>query len=148
MKKLILLCTLYFFAAKTTAQQTFPNNGPADKRDNWYAFTNATIVKSAAEKIENATLIIKNGKIEAVGKDIAIPNGAVVNDLKGKYMYPSFIDIYSDYGMPEPKAEGVFPQQRPQMTTNKKGAFAWNECLKSEFRASENFMVKIGRAHV
>ena len=141
MKKLILLCTLYFFVAKITAQQTFPNNGPADKRDNWYAFTNATIVKSAAEKIENATLIIKNGKIEAVGKDIAIPNGAVVNDLKGKYIYPSFIDIYSDYGMPEPKAEGVSPQQRPQMTTNKKGAFAWNECLKSEFRASENFTV-------
>ncbi len=59
MKKTVLLLTLFIFTIKITAQQTFPNNGPADKRDNWYAFTNATIVKSASEKIENATIIIK-----------------------------------------------------------------------------------------
>ncbi len=131
---------------KIAAQPTFPNNGPADKRDQWFAFTNATIVKSATEKIENATLIIKNGKIEAVGAGTTIPNGAVTTDLKGKFIYPSFIDLYSDYGMSEPKAEGVAPVQRPQMTTNKKGAFAWNEALKSEFRANENFNINPDKA--
>jgi imidazolonepropionase-like amidohydrolase len=146
MKKTTLLFTLFIFTTKIIAQQTFPNNGPADKRDNYYAFKNATIVKSAAEKIENGILIIKNSKIEAVGKDIAIPNGAVVNDLKGKYIYPSFIDIYSDYGMPDLKSEGISPQQRPQMTTNKKGAFAWNEALKAEFRANENFTINTEKA--
>jgi imidazolonepropionase-like amidohydrolase len=146
MKKLAFLCCALFFTLKIVAQPTFPNNGPADKRDQWFAFTNATIVKSASEKIENATLIVKNGKIEAVGAGIAIPNGAVITDLKGKFIYPSFIDLYSDYGMSEPKAEGVAPMQRPQMTSNKKGPFSWNESLKPEFRANENFTINADKA--
>src|SRR5690606_782166 len=53
--------------------------------------------------------------------------------------YPAFIDLYSDYGMPAPAAEGKRPDKQPQMLSNKAGAFAWNEALKSEFRAHENF---------
>ncbi len=145
MKKLLLLVGL-FFAIKSDAQQTFPNNGPADRREGKYAFTNATIIKSWNEKIEGATLLIAKGKIEAVGKNITIPTDAVTIDLKGKFIYPSFIDLYSDYGMPEPKAEAAAPAQRPQMLSNKKGAFAWNEALKVEFRANENFLFQTERA--
>ncbi len=146
MRKIIIAFFTLTIFVKINAQVTFPNNGPADKHENWFAFTNATIFKSASEKIENATLVIKNGKIEAVGTNVSVPAGAIVTDLKGKTIYPSFIDLYSDYGMPEPKAEGVAPVQRPQMSSNKKGAFAWNESLKPEFRANESFVVNAEKA--
>lgn len=136
-----LLCSFYSFA-----QTTFPNNGPADKRDGKYAFTNATIFKSWNEKIEGATLLISKGKVEAVGKGIVIPTDAVVINLNGKFIYPAFIDLFSDYGMPEPKAEGKTSEQRPQMLSNKKGAFAWNEALKTEFNAAQNFIFQADKA--
>lgn len=136
-----LLSCLYSFA-----QPTFPNNGPADKREGKYAFTNATIFKTWNERIEGATLLISKGKIEAVGKNVIIPNDAVVINLNGKYIYPAFIDLFSDYGMPDPKAEGKVPEQRPQMLSNKKGAFAWNEALKTEFIAAQNFIFQAEKA--
>ena len=81
------------------AQETFPVNGVADERSGSYAFTNATIVKDAQTTIQNATLVISHGKIVAVGANVAVPKDAAVIDCKGKYIYPSFIDLFSDYGI-------------------------------------------------
>ena len=75
------------------AQPTFPENGVADPRSGYYAFTHATIYKDASTVLTDATLIIKEGKIVAVGT-VAVPKGAVEVDCKGKYIYPSFIDLY------------------------------------------------------
>jgi imidazolonepropionase-like amidohydrolase len=145
MKQLsILICLLCSF--DNLAQPTFPNNGPADKREGKYAFTKATIFKNWNEKIEDATLVIANGKVEAAGKDIAIPQDAVIINLNGKYIYPTFIDLFSDFGMPEPKAEGKAPEQRPQMLSNKKGAYVWNEALKTDFNAVEHFTYQADKA--
>jgi imidazolonepropionase-like amidohydrolase len=69
-----------------------------------YAFTNATIVKDAQTTITNATLVIKDGKIIAIGTSgITIPKDAVIVDCKNKFIYPSFVDIYSDYGIAQPQ---------------------------------------------
>jgi imidazolonepropionase-like amidohydrolase len=140
--KYLLLCGLLmgFFVPLSMGQTTFPQNGVYDERDGLYAFTNATIQKSWNEKIENATLLIRNGRIEAVGVGIVVPKGAVVFDLKGRFIYPSFIDPFSNYGMSEsvPNAQrGRGESQQP--LSNKRGAFAWNESMKSEFKAGENF---------
>ena len=58
-----LAALLISFFAK--AQPTFPENGVADPRHGQYAFTNATIIKDASTTLNNATLIIKDGKIIA-----------------------------------------------------------------------------------
>src|ERR1044071_6748575 len=106
MRKTRLRCRLFAGAIlllltfSGTAQITFPENGVADPRHGHYAFTNATIVKDAATTLTNATLIIKDGKIVAVGTNLKVPTGAVEVDCKGKFIYPSFIDIYADYGTP------------------------------------------------
>ncbi|GJM31205.1 MAG: periplasmic amidohydrolase [Saprospiraceae bacterium] len=121
------------------AQQTFPRNGVYDEREGWYVFTNATIHTHYNQSQEGATLVIHNGKIEAVGKNVFIPKGAIVTDLKGKHLYPSFIDLYTNYGLPEAKAVGKESEKKPQMLSNKEGAFAWNEALKPEYRAAEDF---------
>src|SRR3954462_7712968 len=95
-----LLGLLFIIHTVAVSQVTFPVNGVADPQVKCFAFTNATIVKDAQTTIPNATLIIREGKIVAVGAGVTIPKDAVTVDCSGKFIYPSFIDIYSDYGIP------------------------------------------------
>jgi imidazolonepropionase-like amidohydrolase len=133
-----------------TAQVTFPENGTADPRHVSYAFTNATIVKDAATTLTNATLVIKDGKIISAGTGIKVPAGAVEIDCKGKYIYPSFIDIYADYGTTVATTQtaggggGFFGQQ--QFVSNTKGAYGWNQAIKSEVDAFKVFVVDDAKA--
>jgi imidazolonepropionase-like amidohydrolase len=138
MRKIILSFFMMLFIGSLLAQATFPRNGVYDERDKLYAFTNATIYVDYQTKIENATLIIRDGKVEQVGKNLTIPKGAVTFDLTGKFVYPSFIDVYSDYGMSKDKPRDNHNRE-PQMLSSKEGAYSWNEALKSEFEASAVF---------
>jgi imidazolonepropionase-like amidohydrolase len=136
----LLSCTL-LIGIVLHAQTSFPVNGVADERSGYYVFTNATIVKDAATTLSSASMIIKDGKIIAVGKDIKIPQDAVTIDCKGRYIYPSFIDIYSDYGMPAPQTgTGGFNFFGPtQFNSATKGAYGWNQSIKSEVDAYRLF---------
>ena len=94
-KKYILFLAAAICSLVSNAQEsTFPVNGAANKIHNYYAFINAKIFVNADETIDNGTLLIKEGKIESVGKTVTIPKDAVVYDLKGKTIYPSFIDAF------------------------------------------------------
>lgn len=135
LEKLALLTVLLMGTVQVMAQATFPENGISDPRHGHYAFTNATIVKDANTTIANATLVIKDGKIVAVGTGLSVPAGAVEVDCKGKFIYPSFIDIYTDYGTPvRPQQQGggfnFFAQQ--QFETSVKGPYGWNQAVKSD----------------
>src|SRR5579871_1104691 len=103
-KILVLSTTLSFFALFSSAQTTFPVNGVADHREGCYAFTHATLVKDGATTLNDATLIVRDGLIVSVGTGAAVPKDAVVIDCSGKYIYPSFIDLYTDYGIPTPES--------------------------------------------
>ena len=85
------------------AQVTFPVNGVTDPRTKCYAFTNATIVKDGQTTLNKATLVIRDGRITGVGVNAPIPKDAVAINCSGKYIYPSLIDIYTDYGIPQPQ---------------------------------------------
>ncbi len=136
---ILFLLSLCLSCLCLSAQQTFPYNGVSEPRDGLYAFVNATIYINYEKKQENATLIIREGQVLDAGQGIPIPDGAVIIDANGYFIYPAFIDLYADYGMPQPKAEGQAPRMQPQMLSNKKGAFAWNEALKTEFEAAQHF---------
>ena len=123
------------------AQQTFPENGVKDEQDGHYTLTNANIYVSPNQKLEKASLRIKKGKIVEVGVNITVPDDAVKLDMTGKTIYPSFIDLNTDYGMPTASAVGKAPKKKPQMLSNKKGAYHWNEALRSETRSDELFKV-------
>jgi len=128
-----LLLVFVISSLQIHAQATFPVNDIASPKDGSYAFINATIVKDAQTTLPNATLVTRQGKIENIGVNISIPKDAVVIDCKGKYIYPSFIDIFSDYGIVTPQRPaggGFFGSQ--QITSNTKGAFGWNQAIKSE----------------
>ncbi len=156
MQKLRFLLLLFAFAAGNfqhlRAQATFPVNDVASPKDGCYAFTNATIFKDARDTLKNATLVIRQGKVEAVGTTVSIPKEAVVIDCNGKYIYPAFIDIYTDYGIASAASQqpaggggaGFFRTQ--QITSNTKGAYGWNQAIKSETEAYKLFSADDAKA--
>jgi imidazolonepropionase-like amidohydrolase len=78
------------------------------------------------------------------GTNLNIPSDAVVYDLKGKTIYPSLIDIFSDYGLPDvKKPEG---KEGPQMLSATKGAYSWNQAIKAEYDAYKLFNVDAKKA--
>ena len=138
-----LLLLILAPAAALRAQTTsFPVPAPSDPRDALFAFTRATIYVDYKTRLEGATLLIRKGNVEACGLNVVLPKEAVVVDCSGKTIYPSFIDLYAAaYGLPAPIAEGKSPEQKPQMLSNKKGAYSWNEALKTEFNAADAFSI-------
>ena len=148
-KRFLFACGFLLFTVCLQAQPTFPENGVADARHGHYAFTNATIVKDANTTLTNATLIIKDGKIVAVGNSLKVPEGAVEVDCKGKYLYPSFIDIYADYGTgaaPGGQARTFNPTQQAQLGTATNGAYGWNQAIKPEVNAYQGFTADEAKA--
>ncbi|MBS1563935.1 MAG: amidohydrolase family protein, partial [Bacteroidetes bacterium] len=137
-----------FFTCSVSAQQTFPLNGVAEPKTGSYALTNATIVKDGQTTLSNATIVVRDGKIVAVGAGVAAPKDAVVIDCSGKYIYPSFIDIYSDYGIPTPQRTitGFNFGAPQQFTSNQKGAFGWNQAIRSDVSGADIFVADEAKA--
>ena len=136
-------------AYSSWAQTTFPRNGVYDERPRLYAFTNATIVVDPQTTLQNATLLIRNGRVEAVGTSVTVPAGTVVADLKGKRIYPGLIDLDSDYGMPEitrSPGSGRGLGGAPQYESNKKGAYYWNQAIQPENEANVLFKADTKKA--
>ena len=141
MRRIILSLLLLVIGTAAIAQETFPVNGVRDVRTGVYAFTNATIVQNEKTTIEKGTLVIKQGKIVAVGAAVEIPKEAIIVDCNGKFIYPSFIDPLTDYGANTPKrgAAGFNFGAPAQFLSNKAGAYNWNQAIKPEVNAVESF---------
>ena len=130
----MLLCCYSLFA-----QDHFPkNDGVKSKSTNYTAFTNAKIYVTPSEIIENGTLLIKNGKVVSTGASVSIPKNAITIDLSGKSIYPSFIDIYSGFGIEKPKRQGGGFRGSPQYDASREG-FYWNDHIMPEQNAITHF---------
>ena len=96
MKKISIL--IFIIAALTV----FLFGGPeAADHPQAILIKNATIVPVVGEKIEAGRLLILDGKIAGLGKDLAAPEGALIIDAAGQFVYPGFIDGYSHFGLSE-----------------------------------------------
>src|SRR5580704_6284319 len=71
-----------------------------------YAITGAKVFPISGPPMEGATVVIRDGKIAAVGKGAAIPSGAKVIDGKGLEVYPGMFNAVTEMGMNE-IGEGV-----------------------------------------
>ena len=140
MKKLFTLSLIFIGCLRTlSAQETFPVNGPRDIRPDHVAFVHATLFVDAHTKIENAVLIIRDGVVEYAGASTGIPKTARVVDLQGKFIYPSFIDLYGNYGINWVPVLAQRAGRSQQFVSNKKGAFGWNEAIRAEQNAADVF---------
>ena len=138
MKQFVHVCFILIATFSVFGQQTFPVNGIHDERPEVFAFTDATIHVDHKSVLEKATLLIEKGEIKSVGIEVKVPANAVVYNLNGQHIYPSFIDLYANYGMPEVKKE---KKDGPQMLSDKKGAYGWNQAIKPETDAYTLFTV-------
>ncbi len=137
MKKIFILL-LFFCLSTISAQEYFPSNtGVKTSKNKLYAFTNAKIYVSPSTIIKKGTLLIKDGKVLNIGKSIAIPKGTEIIDLQGKTIYPSFVDVYSTFGVKIPKGESG-RGKRPQYDANRKGYY-WNDHIRPDINAFDNF---------
>ena len=62
------------------------------------ALRGGTVLTITQGVIENGTVLIQNGKITAVGKDVSVPPGIRVIDVTGRYVMPGVIDSHSHIG--------------------------------------------------
>lgn len=132
---LMLLC--FVCSTSLFSQNYFPkNDGVKTESHNYHAFTNATIHISPTETINNATLLIKDGKVISSGKQVQIPENSTIINLEGKHIYPSFVDIYSSFGTKKPaRAEN---SNSPQYDASREGSY-WNDHIKPEQNAIEGY---------
>jgi imidazolonepropionase-like amidohydrolase len=104
-----LTCGLW---AQPTSPLTPPANGPRRADPTWHALTGATVHAAPGQTIQNATVVIRDGRIVSVvstpdgpdGKSPAAPApaGARVWDCTGLHIYPGFIDAFVEVDAPAP----------------------------------------------
>jgi imidazolonepropionase-like amidohydrolase len=80
----------------------------------YFAIKGARIVPVSGPVIEEGTVVVANGLITAVGKDVPIPPEAWVIDGKGLTVYPGLIDSLTDLGLQAPRPTGAGQQQQQQ----------------------------------
>jgi len=85
----LLLLVVCFFVAVFSAQAQV------------VAIRGAKIHTLAGPAIEDGTVVIRDGKIAAVGKDVAVPADAQVVDGKGLEVYPGLFDSFTQLGLTE-----------------------------------------------
>ncbi|MBN8506389.1 MAG: hypothetical protein J0L58_18135, partial [Burkholderiales bacterium] len=66
----------------------------------WHALTGARIVVRPGQVIERGTLILREGRVVAVGAQLPVPPGAREWKLDGATVLPGFIDLASPLGVP------------------------------------------------
>jgi imidazolonepropionase-like amidohydrolase len=93
---LYLLCFLSFLCLAST-----PFAYSQSSAANVYAITHAKIFTLAGSPIEDGIVIIREGKIAAIGAAVEVPAGAQVIDGKGLQVYPGLFDSVTQMGLSE-----------------------------------------------
>ncbi len=125
---LLTLCV-----SSSHADQTSPIQGIIDKTPNLIALTGATVYTEPGKKLENATVLIADGRISAVGTKVNVPAGYQQIDASRYTLYPGFIDPYTQYGLApaKPASRGSY-RDAPQYKNERKGGNASNAAIHAE----------------
>jgi imidazolonepropionase-like amidohydrolase len=144
---LLGLLGLLFYGPTLAQDEIYSVNDVRDDRPQRYLFTNATVVVDYQTTLQNASLLIEDGFIRAVGTDISPPSGTRTIDLQGKYIYPSFIDLYSHYGLSEvPKSSGFSWGSAEKLGPQTEGPYSQNDAIKSQYNAADDFSLNEDQA--
>ena len=61
--------------------------------------THATVLTAVGDRLEDGSVLLRDGKIAGVGKNLPAPTDAAVVDAKGKWVTPGIIDAHSHLGV-------------------------------------------------
>ncbi|HZY76009.1 MAG TPA: amidohydrolase [Jatrophihabitantaceae bacterium] len=79
------------------------------------AIVGGRIVTGTGDSIENGTVLITDGVITAVGRDVGVPDGVEVVDAVGRWVLPGFVDAHAHVGVAE-EGEGRAGDDVNEMT--------------------------------
>jgi imidazolonepropionase-like amidohydrolase len=124
MTRRIILIPLVFTAAALSIRADAPRV---------YAIRGARIITAAGAPIDNGTVVVRNGVIDAVGPGVAAPSDAEVIDGSGLVVYPGLIDLGNT------KAAEQAPAQPPQNLRTTAEAERWkrSQIFKPQARAAD-----------
>ncbi|MFL3007627.1 MAG: amidohydrolase family protein [Candidatus Neomarinimicrobiota bacterium] len=92
-----------------------------------WALTNAMIHTEPGDSLKDATVIIRDGRIDKVGRYIKIPLDAYEIDLEGAHIYPGFIDGWYEVKKDE---KIISPDDH------------WNKKIRANYRAKDDLKIK------
>jgi len=92
-----------------------------------WALSNAMVHTEPGDSIKDATIVIRDGRIEKVGRYIKVPLDAFEIDMEGAYIYPGFIDGWLE----------VKQDEKLKSPNNH-----WNKKIKPEYRAKDDLNIK------
>jgi imidazolonepropionase-like amidohydrolase len=96
MKKIFLSILFFGSLLMAHAQETVY---PAPPQSQPILITNATIHIGNGQVMENASILIKDGKIAAVGTNVTAPAGSETINAQGKHVYPGLILTETNLGL-------------------------------------------------
>jgi imidazolonepropionase-like amidohydrolase len=79
------------------------------------AIVGGRVIPVAGAPVEDGVVLVNDGRIEAVGRDVRVPDGAERVDAAGKVVLPGLVDAHTHLGVHE-EAEGWAGQDTNEMT--------------------------------
>jgi imidazolonepropionase-like amidohydrolase len=132
----------YLFTPSQSAER------PGDLRPRVFAIRDARVVPEPGKVLAKATVVIRDGLIEAVGPEVNVPADALVMDGKGLTVYAGFLDAMSNWGFdpalrrseigapaPEDFAAEVLAATKPDNRKGMTPEFAVSTALRDEEQA-------------
>lgn len=117
---------LAFSLAASTSAADLPPPGHRPLAPDTHAFTNARLILDPATVLTNGTLIIRQGRIEAVGTQLPVPPDARVWNMGGASIYPAFIEPHwVANGTATPVNTSQFNPIRQEQTLTAGGHFSF-----------------------
>ena len=94
---LLLIVVASFSGGLASAADTDPAVGLRENPTNTFALVGARVVISPERSIDSGLIVIRDGRIDKVSADVAVPPGIQPVDLTGKTIYAGFIDAYTAF---------------------------------------------------
>lgn len=126
-----------------------------------FAITNARVFAESGKVLDRATVVVRDGVIDAVGADVKVPADAVVIEGEGLTVYPGFIDGLSNWGFdpalrrseggpaaPEDFASEALAATKPDNRKGMTPEFTVRTALKAEDEQADNWRKTGFTAHV
>ena len=154
-KRVIAISSIALSAlASPGPAQTISMHGLREGSPSAIAFTGATVVTAPGTTLTDATLLVEDGRVSAVGGEVEVPPGAAVVDVSGYWIFAGFVEPYSEYGLGHVEdLNADNEREEPQYEADRTGTTAWSDAIHAhrdwvaDFRPDTE-AAEIGRAHV
>jgi imidazolonepropionase-like amidohydrolase len=135
------LAFLFATTAVVAQVSTTSIDGLREKRVPYVAYVNCTAIPYPGARIDSAVIIVRDERIVRVGKNLEVPQGADVRDLRGAYVYAGFVEPYLDVQALRGSQSNTKPAQWDEdeqpNTPEPQGAHYWNQAVRPERRATD-----------